>query len=65
MQRSATLDTPANRAAMPKADFSSWTPCEEVAAKVGAWATQEEQVQQGALYAVETKQGKSEFKPVA
>jgi len=26
-----TIDTPANRAAMPKADFSAWTPPEEIA----------------------------------
>lgn len=28
---SVTLDTPMNRAGMPGADFSSWTPCAEVA----------------------------------
>jgi len=27
-----TIDTPANRAAMPKADFSQWTPPERIAA---------------------------------
>ena len=28
----ATIDTPANRAAMPEADFASWTPPERIAA---------------------------------
>jgi NAD(P)-dependent dehydrogenase (short-subunit alcohol dehydrogenase family) len=31
-----TIDTPANRAAMPDADFSSWTPPEEIA-RVMLW----------------------------
>jgi len=33
-----TLDTPTNRADMPTADFSSWTPLSEVAAIVLRWA---------------------------
>jgi len=35
----ATLDTPGNRAAMPGADPSTWTPLEEVAWNVNVWAT--------------------------
>jgi NAD(P)-dependent dehydrogenase (short-subunit alcohol dehydrogenase family) len=31
-----TIDTPANRAGMPDADFTSWTPTEEIA-RVMAW----------------------------
>lgn len=31
VHNSVTLDTPMNRAGMPGADFSSWTPCSEVA----------------------------------
>ena len=30
-----TIDTPANRAAMPDADFSSWSPPSEIAKVVG------------------------------
>ena len=30
----ATIDTPANRAAMPGADFSGWTPPERIAAAI-------------------------------
>jgi len=33
-----TLDTPNNRKGMPKADFSTWTPCDELAAKLLEWA---------------------------
>jgi dihydropteridine reductase len=32
-----TLDTANNRAAMPKADFSSWTPLDELANKICAF----------------------------
>jgi len=32
------LDTPANRAAMPDADFSSWTPLPDVSSKILEWA---------------------------
>ena len=31
-----TIDTPANRAAMPDADFSAWTPPEDIA-RVMVW----------------------------
>jgi len=36
-----TIDTPANRAAMPDADFSSWTPPEEIA-RVMLWLAGDE-----------------------
>lgn len=35
-----TLDTPSNRADMPQADFSSWTPLSEVAAIILRWASE-------------------------
>ncbi|ORZ33794.1 hypothetical protein BCR44DRAFT_99023, partial [Catenaria anguillulae PL171] len=50
----ATLDTPANRAGMPKADFSSWTPVEEVAGKIGKWASGDEDIQSGSLVSLVT-----------
>ncbi|KAJ2641364.1 hypothetical protein IW137_003110, partial [Coemansia sp. RSA 1287] len=34
-----TLDTPGNRSAMPKADFSSWTPLDTVAELLYNWAS--------------------------
>ena len=37
----STLDTPANRAGMPNADFSSWVPPEDVAASIAFLASPE------------------------
>ena len=33
----STLDTPANRAGMPDADFSTWVPLADVAASISSW----------------------------
>lgn len=37
----STLDTPANRAAMPEADYSSWVPVTDVAAAIAFLASEE------------------------
>jgi NAD(P)-dependent dehydrogenase (short-subunit alcohol dehydrogenase family) len=37
----STLDTPANRAAMPDSDFSAWVPQDDVAASIAFLASQE------------------------
>lgn len=47
-----TLDTPANRAAMPKADFSAWTKVEDVAAAILFLASPENAVVRGAVVPV-------------
>lgn len=55
-----TIDTPGNRAGMPGADFSNWTPCEELSAKIIAWASKAEaRPANGSLLKVETKAGKT------
>ena len=48
------LDTPANRNSMPEADYSTWTPLEEVAEKVFRWASAAEPVASGAVYRIST-----------
>src|SRR5262245_28655117 len=46
------MDTPANRAAMPKADYKAWPKVEEVAATIVFLASPENQVTRGAVVAV-------------
>jgi NAD(P)-dependent dehydrogenase (short-subunit alcohol dehydrogenase family) len=46
------MDTPANRAAMPKADFAAWPKVEEVAATVLFLASPENAVTRGAIVPV-------------
>ena len=58
-----TLDTPANRSAMPKADLSAWTPCQELALKLLEWSKDVTLVKNGTLYKVETKANKTQFIP--
>jgi NAD(P)-dependent dehydrogenase (short-subunit alcohol dehydrogenase family) len=48
----SVLDTPANRQAMPKADFSRWPSCQEVARTVVFLASVDNQVSRGALVPV-------------
>ncbi|KAJ2617031.1 letm1 and EF-hand domain-containing protein 1, mitochondrial [Coemansia sp. RSA 1365] len=50
-----TLDTPANRSAMPSADFSLWTPLPEVANVLHQWASDQTSCESGRLYKVITK----------
>jgi NAD(P)-dependent dehydrogenase (short-subunit alcohol dehydrogenase family) len=46
------MDTPANRAAMPKADYSLWPKVEEVAATISFLASPENRVTRGAVVPV-------------
>jgi NAD(P)-dependent dehydrogenase (short-subunit alcohol dehydrogenase family) len=46
------LDTPANRNAMPKADFAAWPKVEEVAATIAFLASPENKVTRGAVVPV-------------
>lgn len=50
-----TLDTATNRAGMPDADFDSWTPLDTVAARMVAWAKNEDRPANGALVKLVTK----------
>ncbi|KAF9296143.1 hypothetical protein BGZ88_000605 [Linnemannia elongata] len=56
-----TLDTPMNRAGMPGADFSSWTPCSEVAETLYGWATKAIPVTSGKLVEIVTKDNKTTY----
>jgi NAD(P)-dependent dehydrogenase (short-subunit alcohol dehydrogenase family) len=47
-----TMDTPANRRAMPKADFSAWTKVEDVAATILFLASPENRVTRSAVVPV-------------
>jgi NAD(P)-dependent dehydrogenase (short-subunit alcohol dehydrogenase family) len=46
------MDTPANRQAMPKADYASWPKVEEVAATIAFLASPENLVTRGAVVPV-------------
>jgi NAD(P)-dependent dehydrogenase (short-subunit alcohol dehydrogenase family) len=46
------MDTPANRAAMPQADFSAWPKVEEVAATILCLASPQNQVARGGVVPV-------------
>ena len=46
------IDTPANRASMPKADHASWPKPEEIAATIAFLASPENRVTTGALVQV-------------
>jgi len=48
----STMDTPANRKAMPKADFAAWPKVEEVAAAIVFLASPENRVTRGAVVPV-------------
>jgi NAD(P)-dependent dehydrogenase (short-subunit alcohol dehydrogenase family) len=48
----STMDTPANRAAMPKADHAAWPKVEEVAATILFLASPKNQVSRGAVVPV-------------
>ena len=46
------MDTPANRAAMPKADFATWPKVEEVAATILFLASPDNKVARGGIVPV-------------
>jgi dihydropteridine reductase len=54
-----TLDTPMNRAAMPDADRSSWTPLSYVAELALEWAAGGNRPPSGSLVSLVTKDGKT------
>eukprot|EP01061_Rhynchopus_euleeides_P038450 TRINITY_DN65988_c0_g1_i1.p1 TRINITY_DN65988_c0_g1~~TRINITY_DN65988_c0_g1_i1.p1 ORF type:complete len:250 (+),score=101.34 TRINITY_DN65988_c0_g1_i1:45-752(+) len=54
-----TIDTPGNRAGMPDADFSSWTPCETFADAIYGWTSQPPA--NGSLQQFNTKEGKTDI----
>mmetsp|Transcript_15321 Transcript_15321/g.22935 ORF Transcript_15321/g.22935 Transcript_15321/m.22935 type:complete len:237 (+) Transcript_15321:31-741(+) len=58
------LDTPQNRAGMPDADFSSWTPMPELASKLVVWSSspKEKAPTTGALVSVVTENGQTSYK---
>ncbi|XP_063315956.1 dihydropteridine reductase [Pelobates fuscus] len=58
-----TLDTPANRASMPEADFSSWTPLDFIAETFYKWTNGNNRPKSGSLIKVVTEKGKSELIP--
>lgn len=55
------LDTPANRASMPNADFSGWTPLADLASKILGWADNVETVENGAIYKIHTTNGRTDY----
>lgn len=57
-----TLDTPANRQAMPDGKFSTWTSVAEIGDKLVSWTTSETPAS-GALIVVETKDNKTSWTP--
>ncbi len=64
-----TIDTPANREAMPTADFASWTPASTIAEIITGWAGAREaslaaSIQSGGLYAVTTEKGETKVELV-
>jgi len=54
-----TIDTPSNRAAMPKADFSTWTPPSAISEYVMRWSLRHENPVNGGLYKISTQNGKT------
>lgn len=54
-----TIDTPANRAAMPTADFAQWTPPADIAQQLLRWSERAPAPVSGAFYAFRTAQAKT------
>ena len=63
---SETIDTPANRAAMPQADTSSWTPPSFIAEHACAWSLNAgpQTAANGDALIVRTRGGRSEWRRV-
>eukprot|EP01116_Phalansterium_solitarium_P020316 TRINITY_DN5951_c0_g1_i2.p1 TRINITY_DN5951_c0_g1~~TRINITY_DN5951_c0_g1_i2.p1 ORF type:complete len:232 (-),score=64.05 TRINITY_DN5951_c0_g1_i2:63-758(-) len=55
------LDTPQNRADMPDADFSSWTPLEDVAQTLVSWASGKDRPKSGSKVVIKTENQKTSF----
>lgn len=56
-----TIDTEANRNAMPDADYSSWTPCSAISEELLRWTQDSSIIINGGLYGVFTTDGKTVF----
>ena len=56
-----TLDTEVNRAAMPKADRSTWTSTDSLANKICDWILDASEIKSGSIIKIETKEGKNIF----
>jgi dihydropteridine reductase len=56
-----TLDTPMNRKGMPNADFTNWTPTEELAQKIIDWSDGHETPKSGSFIKIETVKGKTSY----
>ncbi|KAF4731850.1 hypothetical protein FOZ63_002147, partial [Perkinsus olseni] len=56
-----TLDTPGNREAMPGEDWTTWTSCDELAERIVAWSEGTVTADNGAIYKLVTKGGKTEY----
>jgi dihydropteridine reductase len=57
-----TIDTPGNREAMPDADFTKWTPLEEIAEQILSWAAGDGSApEHGSIYRVETDAGQTRY----
>ncbi|KAI9588190.1 dihydropteridine reductase-like isoform X1 [Glossina fuscipes] len=56
-----TLDTPMNRKWMPKADFATWTPLNEIAGIFHKWTKGEQRHKNGALIQLITKDGTTQL----
>jgi len=59
-----TLDTPANRTAMPTADHSTWTPLKDVAEKLCGWVQHADRPPSGSLIELQTAKGETKWIPV-
>ena len=58
-----TLDTPGNRAGMPDADRSTWTPTDVTAEKIAEWAEGKNRPNSGDLIVLQTLNGQTQFIP--
>ncbi|KAF4677601.1 hypothetical protein FOL47_000556 [Perkinsus chesapeaki] len=56
-----TLDTPGNREAMPNEDWTAWTSCDELAGRIVAWSEGSITADNGAIYKLVTKGGKTDY----
>eukprot|EP01111_Echinosteliopsis_oligospora_P014253 TRINITY_DN5331_c0_g1_i1.p1 TRINITY_DN5331_c0_g1~~TRINITY_DN5331_c0_g1_i1.p1 ORF type:complete len:262 (-),score=91.89 TRINITY_DN5331_c0_g1_i1:262-969(-) len=61
-----TLDTPTNRAAMPKAKFDEWTPLDVVSSRLFEWASSpDSRPSSGSLIALKTSNNHTDFESVS
>lgn len=61
---SVTLDTVANRKAMPNADFSQWTPLDHLAVKLYSWSADVDRPPTSSLMQVVTVDGETDISPI-